>query len=391
MPTALIAGIDISAWRKPAIELAVPLHVAAEPDRHARGDHLERPAERVARLLGGVDAGDHLLRDRQDRRSGPGSHREEPPRARTGRCVSGGRPAVPIVNTWLVSPMPACARSCRATAPAATRAAVSRALARSRMSRTSDAAVLCHPGEIGMAGPGPGHRCAPRAACIGWRLLGDPHRVLPVRPVAILDHHRDRAADGLTGPNARENLRGIRLDRHPPAAPVAALPAAQLARDRIEVEGEPCRDAFEDDDERAAVRLASGQKSHHSREIVYEVSASPGRLHAPHPRGNPCEFDPAMALHCDGAMSELIADRFISSGGRQLDLASGAPVQLHARGRRHEQRSRPSGPTAARRWPGFDIRCSTRWSTTARPIATASSRPMRSRRRSRAPASPQRG
>ena len=39
-------------------------------------------------------------------------------------------------------------------------------------------------------------------------------------------------------------------------------------------------------------------------------------------------FDPAMALHCDGAMSELIADRFISSGGWQLDLARGAPVSL---------------------------------------------------------------
>ena len=35
MPTALIAGIDISACAEPAVELAIPLHVAAEPERHA--------------------------------------------------------------------------------------------------------------------------------------------------------------------------------------------------------------------------------------------------------------------------------------------------------------------------------------------------------------------
>ena len=79
------------------------------------------------------------------------------------------------------------------------------------------------------------------------------------------------------GANAGEDLRGIRLDRHAPAAPVAALAAAQVARDRVEVDGKPGGNAFENDDERAAVRLAGGQKSHHSREIVYEVSALPGR------------------------------------------------------------------------------------------------------------------
>ena len=35
-----------------------------------------------------------------------------------------------------------------------------------------------------------------------------------------------------------------------------------------------------------------------------------------------------MGLHCGGGMSELIAGRFISSGGWQLDLARGAPVSL---------------------------------------------------------------
>ena len=35
MPTALIAGIDIMRLRQPAVELAIPLHVAAEADGHA--------------------------------------------------------------------------------------------------------------------------------------------------------------------------------------------------------------------------------------------------------------------------------------------------------------------------------------------------------------------
>jgi DNA-binding NtrC family response regulator len=36
-----------------------------------------------------------------------------------------------------------------------------------------------------------------------------------------------------------------------------------------------------------------------------------------------------MALHCVAGMSELIADRFISSGGWQVDLARGVPISLH--------------------------------------------------------------
>ena len=43
------------------VELAVPVHVAAEPDRHAVGEHLDDAAERVAVLGRRLDLLDHRL------------------------------------------------------------------------------------------------------------------------------------------------------------------------------------------------------------------------------------------------------------------------------------------------------------------------------------------
>ena len=58
----------------------------------------------------------------------------------------------------------------------------------------------------------------------------------------------------------------------------AALPAPQIAGHVVEVEWETGGNAFEDHHERPTVRFAGGQKSHHQRLIVYEVSApSAGR------------------------------------------------------------------------------------------------------------------
>ena len=59
---------------------------------------------------------------------------------------------------------------------------------------------------------------------------------------------------------------------------VSALPAPQIAGHVVEVEWETGGNAFEDHHERPTVRFAGGQKSHHQRLIVYEVSApSAGR------------------------------------------------------------------------------------------------------------------
>ncbi len=117
------------------------------------------------------------------------------------------------------------------------------------------AAVLGDAREVCVARPRPGDRCPSRAAAFHRRLAldigADAHRVLPVRPVAILDHHRDRPADRLARPHAREDVRAIRLDGHAPAPAVTALPPAEVACDGIEIEREPGRNAFENHDERA--------------------------------------------------------------------------------------------------------------------------------------------
>ncbi|CAB5009819.1 unannotated protein [freshwater metagenome] len=63
-----------------------------------------------------------------------------------GRGRSSGTRAVPIDNTWLRIEIPTlCCKKFRATAPSATRAAVSRALARSKIGRASSKSYFCIP------------------------------------------------------------------------------------------------------------------------------------------------------------------------------------------------------------------------------------------------------
>jgi len=101
-------------------------------------------------------------------------------------------------------------KSLRQTAPAATRAAVSRAEALSSISRRSLAVNLSAPG---------------RSACPGrgqtWKsvlLAGvSRHYVSPVFPVQVLDGKADRRADSFPGPYAGEYLDFIFLYFH--AAP----------------------------------------------------------------------------------------------------------------------------------------------------------------------------
>src|SRR4029079_5613281 len=78
-------------------------------------------------------------------------------------------------------------------------------------------------------------------------------------------------------PDTAERLGAIGFYRHAPPAPVAALTAAELRRDRFEVDGEAGGNPLEDRDEPFAVRLAGGEKSQHSRNILSEISALSGR------------------------------------------------------------------------------------------------------------------
>jgi len=79
-------------------------------------------------------------------------------------------------------------------APQATRATVSRALARSRISRASVRSYLSEPARSGVTRTRPGH-LAPAALGIGRRVGLGGHDILPVFPVAVPDEHGDGGAE----------------------------------------------------------------------------------------------------------------------------------------------------------------------------------------------------
>ena len=187
MPTALIAWMHISAWREAAVELAVPLHVATEAGRHAGDDHLERAAERVAGLL-------RARRSPRSSAAGASASTQRSGASSASACASSnvtarsaGSTTSPIAETWLASRMPNRPSSCRARLPAATRAAVSRALARSSTSRMSSWPYLIAPARS--AWPGRGRVTSARLAPVGAlrHLRLGVHRLLPVDPVAVAE------------------------------------------------------------------------------------------------------------------------------------------------------------------------------------------------------------
>ena len=206
-----------------AVELAVPVHVAAEPDRHAVGQHLDDAAERVAVLGRRLDLVDH-------RRLGLGveaAHLGRVDRAR-GRPARGGRVGVGAHRPELdhVARRSRCRAwpsSALASAPAATRAAVSRAEARSSTSRASVEAVLLHAGQVGVAGAGLGERL--RRSRPGAGDISSVHLPLPLA-VADLDGHR--RAEGAAVADAAEEGELVLLEPHAGAAAVAEPAAGQL-------------------------------------------------------------------------------------------------------------------------------------------------------------------
>ena len=115
------------------------------------------------------------------------------------------------------------------------------------------------------------------------RLLGlDVHRLLPVHPVAVANEQGDGGARRHAVPYAREDLRAVALDLHPPAAAVSTLATPELEIERVDVELKTCGHAVNGHDQGLAVRLARGQKSQHPLVILYEGPRSVWRhTHVP--------------------------------------------------------------------------------------------------------------
>ena len=175
----------------------------------------------------------------------------------------------------------------------------------------------------------------------------DVHRLLPVHPVAVADQQRDGRAGGAAVADAGKDLGAVAFDRHPPAAAVAALAAAELRVERIDVEVEAGGHPVERDDERLAVRLAGAEKSQHRGEIVYEEIAPFGEARAILPR-----FSHVVRIASLWGMTHLLHDRYKAQGGRRRQIPDKKKARLQRPPRRAGRRRRGRGARAGGERPG---------------------------------------
>ena len=256
----------IERLREQRVELAVPVHVAAEPDGDAVGEHLDDAAERVAVLRRGLDLGDHRLLGRRVE----AAHRG----VVDALEVAGPRPlgrlrrGRPIWITWDSTSTPSSARSALASVPAADpRRGLARGGPLEHVAGVVEA-VLLHAGEVGVPGPR-----------LGERLLGGArrgrHLLVPLRPLGVADLDRHRRAERAAVADAAEEPDLVLLEAHAGTAAVAEAAAGELARDVFDRDGSPAGQALDDHDERLAVRLTGGQEAQH-RSTVPAGSRPPG-------------------------------------------------------------------------------------------------------------------
>ena len=262
--------------RERGIEPAVPVDVRAQPDGQPVDHDLEDAADRVAGRPRLVDAGDH-----RGLRVGVGAAQRgvvglvTRPGAvgRVDRHAADLGRERPGLDAELAQEGPGDAAGgdpCRGLA---------RGRALEHVAHVREP-VLERPGEVGMAGTDPRDRGRPLVPVLGRgeQLVGllvaerpDLHDPRPVLPVAVADEQQDRRAEGQAVPDAAEDLGAVVLDRLARAAPVPALAAGEVDRERVLGQRQPGRDALDGGAERRPVRFARGQEaegSHHRRRGV---------------------------------------------------------------------------------------------------------------------------
>ena len=97
------------------------------------------------------------------------------------------------------------------------------------------------------------------------------HPLFPVLVVAVGDLQRDRPAQRAPVAHAGGDLRGVLLDLHPAAAPVAELAARHVAVDRLLVELEARGQALHDRGQARPVRLPRGDDMQWHGAASYEA------------------------------------------------------------------------------------------------------------------------
>ena len=218
---------------EPGVEPPVPVHVRAEPGRQPVRPPPRRPRRACRRPCGpGRSA-----RPSAWRRRGPGSA----PGRRRGSATSsadGHRPrrGGDAAELHDVGDQPGTGglleERARPRRPSATRAAVSRAEARSRIGRASSKPYFCMPDEVGVAGPGPGQGgvAGQRVELDGVDRVGG-HHLLPLGPLGVADLDGDRAALGQAVPDAAGDPDLVLLELHPGTPAVAEPAPGERVRD----------------------------------------------------------------------------------------------------------------------------------------------------------------
>ena len=118
-------------------------------------------------------------------------------------------------------------------------------------------AVLLHPHEVGVAGPG-----------LVQGLLGRPrsgrHLLLPLRPLGVVDDDGDRGAEGEAVADAAQELDVVALEAHAGAAPEAEAAAGELVTDLVDGDRQARGEPLDDHRQRGAVGLTGGQVTQHA-------------------------------------------------------------------------------------------------------------------------------
>ena len=120
--------------------------------------------------------------------------------------------------------------------------------------------VLEGSGQVGVARP----RVAQAPPLAGLvRLRVGRHDVAPVRVVSVAHQQVDGAAERQAVADATQDLDGVGLDLHAPAAAVAALAAPQVRVDRRALHRHAGRQAVDDDGDSGAMCLAGSEEAQH--------------------------------------------------------------------------------------------------------------------------------
>lgn len=213
-----------------AIELSVPLRVAAQAGWNPVRDDFERTADGIAGFTRGVHGGSHGgahlgICAPDSILIGQSGHCREVVGQRVGDCRTANRGDVAHnLNAQVPEE--------RARDSASRHARGCFASARPLKHVPHVVALVFQAArEVSMTRAWSRDRFPPCAGQRGIRYRLDTHGELPVDPIAITNRERDGAADGLSAANPGQDLNLILLDNHAASPSVPELPSSEIAVD----------------------------------------------------------------------------------------------------------------------------------------------------------------